>query len=513
MVVKIGLSLLLILKATQAFQPCVPKDFGYTSFVCACNSTYCDDQDIFNSTIIGEGQAVLFTSDWTSKRFDQSDVAFTVPNSSFTGSRFDYILDSSSTYQSILGFGGAFTDAAALNIAKMEQQAQNLIIQSYYGPTGLDYNIGRVNMGGCDFSTRPYTYADQEGDVDLDTFELAEEDTQYKIPLIKLAQTFRPDPIKLFASPWSAPAWMKSNNELIGKGYLLPQYYETWANYFVRFLNDYGAQGIQFWGLTAQNEPEDGNVPGFSFNCMGWNSTTQREWIVNHLGPQLEQNNYGDLKLMILDDQRPLVPKWAKEVFEDERALKYVSGIAVHWYTDDVLPFPSALDQAHELFPDKFLLYTEACNGDKPWDTEKVMLGSWERGENYLFNIIEDLNHWVVGWTDWNLALDKQGGPNWANNFVDAPIIIDPDNGEFYKQPMFYALGHVSRFLPAGSLRLGLETGLNPVDGVAFKRPDGITAIILLNRSKHDTYPLRIKTSRGDLDVDIGPKSFTSVLF
>jgi glucosylceramidase len=335
---------------------------------------------------------------------------------------------------------------------------------------------------------RPYTYVDKVGDVNLDTFSLQEEDTVYKIPYVEKAISLRATPIKMYASPWSAPAWMKSNNDLIGQGFLLPEYYQAWANYFVKFLDAYKDLGIEFWGLTAQNEPWDGTVANFSFNSMGWNSSTQREWIVNNLGPTLEAGGYADVKLMILDDQRPLVPKWAREVFQDERALKYVSGIGIHWYVDDFFPFPSALDQAHEEFPDKFLLYTEACNGDRPWDTEKVQLGDWDRGERYLHNILEDLNHWVVGWTDWNLALDMEGGPNWAENRVDAPIIVDPetDGGVFYKQPMYYALGHVSRFLSPGSVRVDLDTGLNPVEAVAFKRPDfngwSSVGVVFLNR-------------------------------
>ena len=109
------------------------------------------------------------------------------------------------------------------------------------------------------------------------------------------------------------------------------------------------------------------------------------------------------------------------------------------------------------------------------------MLGDWDRGEKYIHNIIEDLNHWVVGWTDWNLALDLQGGPNWAKNYVDAPIIVDPSQGIFYKQPMYYALGHISRFLVSGSVRIGF-TKDNKLEAVAFKRPDNYIAVILLNR-------------------------------
>ena len=293
-----------------------------------------------------------------------------------------------------------------------------------------------------------------------------------------MAMKMRPSPLKMFASPWTAPAWMKSNNNLIGEGYLLPEYYQAWANYFVKFLKSYEAEGVPFWGLTAQNEPVDGKIPDFTFNCMGWNSTTQREWIVNNLGPTLEKEGFSDIKLMILDDQRPLAPKWAREVFADERAMKYVSGIGVHWYADDGgLAF--ALDQCHEEFPDKFILYTESCNGG-------LNLGDWNNGERYLHNIIQNLNHWVVGWTDWNLVLDMLGGPNWANNNVDAPIIVNPEEGEFYKQPMYYALGHISKFIVPGSVRIDLQKDTIKVEAVAVKVNDSsntpVFAVVILNR-------------------------------
>jgi len=494
--------------------PCQPKEFGYSSFVCVCNGTYCDEYETVEN-MMDISAALVVTSNEASKRMEVDYVEFNVDATTETnGTVYDYILDETKTFQEILGFGGAFTDSAGINIHSMnDENIVRNIIESYYDPKGLDYSIGRINMGGCDFSVRKYTYADTEGDVELETFALQDEDNLHKIPLVKLAQSLRQDPIRMFASPWNAPAWMKSNHEVNGKGFLLPEFYPAWANYFVKFLDHYKEQGVDFWGLTAQNEPWDGTVPDFTFNAMGWNATTQRDWIVEHLGPALEAAGYADVKLMILDDQRPLVPKWAREVFSDERALKYVDGIGIHWYADEIFVVPFALDQAHEEFPDKFLLYTEACTGDRPWDIVKVMLGDWDRGERYIHNIIEDLNHWVVGWTDWNLALDLQGGPNWAGNFVDAPIIVNPEDGEFYKQPMYYALGHISRFIPPGSVRVGLDVGSNPVQAVAFKRPDNTYAVVLLNRSSSETYAINLKTSKGDLKLNIGPKSFTSLAF
>ena len=157
------------------------------------------------------------------------------------------------------------------------------------------------------------------------------------------------------------------------------------------------------WGLTAQNEPIDGNIPEFGFNCMGWNASTQATWIGLHLGPTLDENGYDHLKLMAFDDQRPLLFGWSNEIMEDELASQYVDGWAVHWYTD-FLGLPGVLDYVHEQYPEKFILFTEACTGANPWDLQKVLLGSWERGQEYINDILTNLNHWSTGWTDWNLG-------------------------------------------------------------------------------------------------------------
>jgi len=237
----------------------------------------------------------------------------------------DLLIVRSVKYQQLFGFGGAFTDAAGINIAKLSEAAQENLVRSYYSDAGSEYNIGRINIGGCDFSDRPYTYCDNEGDTNLDTFNLTHDDTLYKIPYIKMAQEMSSKNILLFGSAWSAPGWMKSNGEVFGQGYLLPEYYQVWADYHIKFLKAYQENGITMWGLTAQNEPVDGNIPDFSFNCMGWNASTQATWIGQHLGPSLDENGFEDLTLMAFDDQRPLLFGWSRDIMADEDIAELVA--------------------------------------------------------------------------------------------------------------------------------------------------------------------------------------------
>jgi len=504
----------LLLSATfhlslQENKPCVQRDLGHSSFVCVCNSTYCDTYDKIEAT----SELVGWVSDRRSKRLSRYPVSWQ-SNNETVGVTID--INKSVRYQEMIGFGGAFTDAAGINIAKLSTEAQEKLIQAYYSEVGSEYNIGRINIGGCDFSDRPYTYCDTEGDLNLDTFDLAHDDLLYKIPYIQMAKEVSSKEILLFGSAWSAPGWMKSNGLVFGQGYLLPQHYQLWADYHLRFLQAYKENGIEMWGLTAQNEPVDGNIPDFGFNCMGWNASTQATWIGQNLGPTLEENGFGHLKLMAFDDQRPLLPGWSNEVMENADAAEYVDGWAVHWYTD-FLGLPSALDYVHEQHPDKFILFTEACTGANPWDLQKVLLGSWERGQEYINDILTNINHWSTGWVDWNLALDMNGGPNWAYNYVDAPIIVNEEEDEFYKNPMYYGLAHFSKFLPEKSFRIESDMSGYDADrilGAAFERPDGGLVVIVTNQHVEETIKIRIQDSERVSDViAIGPQSVHSFLW
>jgi len=190
---------------------------------------------------------------------------------------------------------------------------------------------------------------------------------------------------------------------------------------------------------------------------------------------------------MILDDARFMLPLWARKVLNDLEVRKYVSHIGVHFYWDKLTP-TKTLELTHQEFPGFPLFGTEGCATTRFGDPDvvpHVQLGSWERAELYAHDIIEDLNHWFVGWVDWNMALDLKGGPNWAGNLVDSPIIVNASSGEFYKQPMFYAMGHFSKFLPPESYRIGLKSNveLRGVELTAFMHSDGYKTVILMNKN------------------------------
>lgn len=257
-------------------------------------------------------------------------------------------------------------------------------------------------------------------------------------------------------------------------------------------------------------------MDNFSFNCMAMSPEQQRDFLFHVLGPKLNSSGYGKekLKVMIADDQRPLLAKWADTVLnQTDLAKEYVAGLAFHWYINKLTP-PDVLDQIAAKYPEYFLLSTEACEGSSPFDEKKVELGSWLRAENYAADIITDLKHHTGGWIDWNLALDLQGGPNWVSNFVDAPILVNASSGEYLKQPMYYALGHFSRFLEPGSVRLGVnQNDEKALDVVVFETPSNSTVAIVLNRFQSDI-PLQLVDAKyGSLRTSIGAHSLQTFVW
>lgn len=513
------LEILTFVSIVLAFDsPCIPRKFDQDSIVCVCNSTYCDTFENIEPSRPGPANPIPYYDAVVTTR---SGLRMERRSGSFgtTILTENIFKVGNTTEQMINGFGGAFTDAATITMNSLSGGARQNLLATYFSSGGIEYTMGRIPMASCDFSKRIYSYDDTKDDLTLSNFSLAEEDVLFKIPAIKNALKFSKRNISFFGSPWSSPYWMKTNNNMTGKGTIkgLPggPYFKAWANYFVKFLQAYKKHGIDIWGLTAQNEPSDGLITGFSFQCLGWTPELQRDFIAKDLGPALEQNGFGHVKLMILDDQRIFLPYWPEVVLKDPNAAKYVSGIAIHWYEDLIIP-TTALDLTYKKFgKDYFILNTEACEQDLINKNKSVLLGSWYRGEHYFYDIMQDLKHGVTGWVDWNMALNMQGGPNWENNRADSPIIVNAEKDEFYKQPMFYAMGHFSKFVEPGMKLLHHEANVTEGSGVEalfFIRDDRFVVANFLNINEEEmnitvSDPL---TAMNNFNFEIPPKSFVT---
>lgn len=497
--------------------PCVPRSFGYDSNVCVCNATYCDELPPVRA--VAQGKAVVFTSSRAGLRMRREELDVvkedrSTSNQVLTVKRLE-------KYQTVLGFGGAFTDAAGINVLSLPQEAQDRLLRSYFSEDGLEYNLGRVPIGGCDFSTREYTYADSStADPKLTKFALQPDDYDFKIAMIHRAQAMMPassGDLRLFGAIWSPPAWMKTSGKISGFGFLKKEYYQAYSDYFIKFLEAYDKNNVTLYAVSTGNEPLNGIFPFKNFNALGWWPITMHTWIKEHFGPTIRGSRFKDIKIVGCDDQRILLPWLLEEALSDKATTDYIDIIGYHWYLNFITP-ASILDKVHSTWPDKPIVNTEACNGDKPWDFHRVQLGSWTRGEYYLGDIVSVMNHWTTGWIDWNLALNTQGGPTWSKNWVDSPIIVDAEAGEFYRNPTFYALAHVAKFVPRGSVRIGLSSEGGPwfagkVSYVAFQRPDnGITVVLINKHSGEHSVTIR-DTERGDIVLDVPARSFVTTVY
>lgn len=490
---------ILLLSKINSEQLCSLREVEYGT-VCVCNSSYCDTVPSIED--LSSGQYQLYTTSESNLGFLSTTGNLSTNDSAASVSV--TVANLSSTLQTIIGFGGAFTDSAGINLVSLPEEAQTKLVESYFGEDGLQYSLGRVPIGGTDFSTYGYTYCDEEDtNLTLACFELASEDYNYKIPFINQAISLRGnETFRLFASVWSSPAWTKSNNAIEGTCVLNSEYYDWWARYFIKFFEAYEENNITFWGVTPQNEPMDSFLSITIPNLL-YTPSQMKTWIKDHLGPTIRNSTYSYLKIIALDDNRYLLPilKWF--ILSDEDVLQYVDGVGIHWYVDLTTP-ASVIEDAYNDNKELFALATEACNGYiRITDIIKaVELGSWTRGVNYINDIFDNLEYNVTGWTDWNLALNTSGGPTFIDNNVDSPIIVNATAGEFYKQPMFYALGHFSKFLVPDSVRVTSEVSESNVRALAFLRPDEKVAVIIYNESSDDvSVNISIEGNSGTIEV------------
>jgi glucosylceramidase len=378
-------------------------------------------------------------------------------------------IDPAHTFQTFLGIGGAITDAAAETFYKLPEDKQQEILQAYYDTTkGIGYTLARTTIGSCDFSSGSYTYV-ADNDTSLKTFSVAH-DEKYRIPLIKAATREAGGKLTLFASPWSPPAWMKDNHNLLHGGHLLPRFYQDWANYFVKFIQAYKKEGINIWGVTVQNEP----MANQTWESCIYTADMERDFVKNNLGPTFRKDGLGDKKIIIWDHNRDLMYQRASTVLNDSEAAKYVWGVGFHWYMHHDF---DNVKRVHEAFPHKHLLFTEACN--YPFDLKKI--NDWNWGENYGLSMIHDFNNGTVGWTDWNILLDQRGGPNHVGNYCYAPIHADTATGRLYYMNAYYYIGHFSKFIRPGAKRIISSSNRDSLLTTAFVNPDGKIAVVVLN--------------------------------
>ena len=438
------------------------------------------------------------------------------------------IVDLNREKQTITGFGGAFTEASASLLNQLGEENRTKILNAYFAKEGANYSLTRTHMNSCDFSLENYSYTPVEGDTNLDHFSV-EEDKDDLIPMIKEAMKISEDGFKLFASPWTAAPWMKDNNSWVG-GKLLPKYYDTWALFFSKYVDAYRAEGIDIWGFTVENEPH-GN--GNNWESMLFSPEEMTDFVVNHLSPKLHADGKGELVILGYDQNREGIKEWVDVMFKDQQTAQHYDGTAIHWYESTYDYFPEMSQYAHEKAPNKYLIQTEACVDDEVpvwkddawyWTKEATDWGyKWREEEKkylhpkyapvnrYARDIIGCLNNWVDGWVDWNMVLDRQGGPNWKKNWCIAPVIVDPDKDEVYFTPLYYVLSHFSKFIRPGAKVVAVENNDKALMVTAAKNPDQSIAVVVFNQGMEEkNYSLNLESFQKN--IVIGAQSLQTII-
>jgi glucosylceramidase len=425
-----------------------------------------------------------------------------------------------SIFQTITGFGGAFTESSAYLLNQLSGEKRKQILEAYFGENGAKYSLTRTHINSCDFSLSNYSYAPQSGDTLLQNFSI-DEDRDDLISMILEAQKISKEGFKIIASPWTAPIWMKDNNDWKG-GKLLPEYYPTWANFFSKYINAYAKEGIPIWAVTVENEPL-GN--GSQWESMHFSPEETADFIKNHLAPTFKNDSL-DVNILAYDQNRGKdLDEWAEVLLSDSALNESLYGTAIHWYSSTVDWYPQSLNYVHNLAPEKHIIHTEGCiDAEIPhwkedawyWKNDATDWGyDWAPEEDkkdhpkyvpvhrYAQDMIGCMNNWVEGWVDWNMVLNDKGGPNWAKNWCIAPVIVKPELDEVYFTPLYYTMSHFSRFIRPEAKRIGFSCTDASLQITAARNIDGSIVVVLLNTSEaKKSISIELLGQKGQFEID-----------
>ncbi|MGH7529964.1 MAG: glycoside hydrolase family 30 protein [Gemmatimonadales bacterium] len=479
---------LLLLLAGYASQPAAPRQGGGPRL-----------------DVAGKRAIIYTTADGTPLRLTPADTLVFQEAAPISEGAMYVFVDPRRTFQTMLGIGGALTDAAAETFAKLPAARQAELLEAYYSvDRGIGYTLARTNINSCDFSSASYTYV-TEGDRDLSSFSIAP-DLRYKIPLIKRAMAASGNRLTLFASPWSPPAYMKDNNDMLHGGQLRREYYGTWARYYTKFIEAYRRAGVPVWGITIQNEP----MATQRWESCIYQPEAERDFLRDYLGPVMEARGLKDVNIIVWDHNRDLIVQRAQTIFDDPQAAQYAWGIGFHWYEDwsggeQMYDNVALVDR---LYPDKHILFTEGT----PASFDSTGYGRWSLGEAYGRSMIHDFNAGTEGWTDWNILLDERGGPNHVGNYCFAPIHADTRTGTLIYTNSYYYIGHFAKFIRPGAKRIVVAPSRSMVLATGFVNPDGTVAVVVMNPSASSgQYHLRVGNHA--VTVDSPAHSIQTVVF
>ena len=394
-------------------------------------------------------------------------------------------------YQTIRGFGAAVTEAATETWAKLPAEERRKVVHACFNRGGLGYNSVRIHMNSCDFSLGNWSCDDTKGDFALRDFSV-ERYRRSILPFLRAARAEAGAPLWTLASPWSPPAWMKTNGKMNEGGRLKPSCRDAWALFYVKFAEALAAEGVPVSAFTVQNEEKAKQT----WDSCVFTAEQTRDFVRDHLGPALAKAGLSrKVALYFWDHNKERTLERARVLLGDAKAARMVAGVAVHWYSGDHF---EQLRMFKERWPKKDILFSECCCGIR----ERTENDAWRRGELYAHDIIGNLNAGMSRWIDWNVLLDAQGGPNHVGNFCAAPLLANAAGDDVAFLPTYFYIGHLSKYIQPGAVRIGWSKSTDAIDVTAVRNPDGRHAAVLLNRTDRDLRPcLRFRGQLAPVDL------------
>jgi len=476
--------------------------------------------------------------------------------------------------QTIDGIGSSFTESSAFVLAHLDPADRVDVMRNIFSEDGANFALARTHIGACDFCVDgKYSYLDKEGDLDLNSFSINPDregfrtsvypgikDEKYDLlPMMKEAISLKgmqtDKTLRIVASAWTAPSWMKDiedwyvkgapeNNHQGTGGQLKKEYEEIFANYLIKYLDTYRDAGVDIWGLTPVNEPHGNNG---QWESMHFTPETQNKFIKHYLGPKLKSSDNSEVKLLIYDQNRDGLEHWTDVILGDTETAQYVYGSAVHWYESTEKVYEDVFERVNAKFPEKVLMHTEGCIDDlgKPapggiMNPEMFQESGWFNNDafwwnknatdwgysanwagvivedhpiytpvhRYARNIIVSIDHWLTGWIDWNIILDHNGGPNHVGNFCGAPIMINTETRQVYYTPIYHVLAQLSKTIRPGDKAVQTSKSLNglgndDLHACATINSEKLLSVQLLNTSKSKiNYNLQLGKEFAKISID-----------
>lgn len=401
-------------------------------------------------------------------------------------------------YQEFEGFGGALTESAGYVFGQMRKEQQDELLRQYFGADQMKYRMVRIPIDSCDFSLGHYEAVEDAKDKAFCGFQLKRVEKNI-FPLLDSAQAVYGDDLEIMLTPWSPPAYMKTNHDRNHGGKLKDEYKKTWADYICRYIKEYRKRGYQVKRMSLQNEPKAAQ----KWDSCIYTAKEEKEFLRDYMWPSLQENGLRDIEVFIWDHNKERAFERACAII-DETTEHMISGIAFHWYSGDHF---EALKMIHEKFPNKKLILSEACIEYSKFASDDYL----RNAQKYAHDMIGNMNNGMTGFYDWNIVLNQTGGPNHVGNLCDAPFLFDTNSRKLIKRNTAGYLWHFSHFIESGAVRIGTTSYTDEAEVTAFLNPDGRIAAVLLNRTDKEL-PVNIRMNDRMAAVCLRPNSIATAV-